>query len=228
MSVVCVLYSFFGLIACTTTNVEVSLDQAFPKPLVEIVPIKVGLFIPPAFREYFFEKRQANAKKADMQVKLGPAQTRMLESILPGVFAETVMLENIDQQSLPPGLDLYLVPRVLDFQYTTPRITRMNVFEIWIKYQFDVFDPNGKPVASWVVPSYGKTPAAFMKSRKAAIDAATQYALRDCGASFSTGFAKQADIEQWLMGKLPEQSSTQLESTQRETVQQKLGQVAIP
>lgn len=197
------IFSIFfclGLMACSsTTNVQVALNQSFPKPLVATVPVSVGLYIPQEFREYYFEKRQPKAKKADMQVKLGPAQSRMLQTVLPELFAHTTMLDSVDQHTLPENLDLYIVPSVLDFQYTTPDITRMNVFEIWVKYQFDIFDKKGKAIASWIVPSYGKTPAAFMKTRKAAIDAATQYALRDCGASFATGFSIQPEVEQWLI-----------------------------
>ncbi len=203
-SVAAVSLLLHGIGACSSgTQVQVAMNQDFPEPLVEKLPVKVGLFIPQEFREYHFEKRQKNAKKAEMQVDLGPAQSRMLETVLPGLFAETVMLEGVGKDELPDGLDLYVVPSVLDFQYTTPQITRMNVFEIWIKYQFDVFAGDGKAIANWQVSSYGKTPAAFMKTRKAAIEAATQYALRDCGASFVTGFAKQADIGQWLATTQP-------------------------
>ena len=94
--------------------------------------------------------------------------------------------------------DLLLSPRVDDFQYAMPRETKINVYEIWIKYNMRVYNRDGQLIADWIMSAYGKTPTAFMKSREEAMNEAVVMALRDIGASLSLGFRRVPEIRAWL------------------------------
>lgn len=139
--------------------------------------------------------------KLKFKVELGGAQTRMVETVIPPVFSEWTMLTSLDRAAMPAGMDLYVVPNISKLQYTTPSSSRAQVYEIWLQYDFTIYDRNGDVITKWVVPSYGKTPTAFMKSKSEALNAATQMALRDCGAAFATGFKTQPSVSRWLQGR---------------------------
>ncbi len=69
---------------------------------------------------------------------------------------------------------------------------------MWIKYQFELLAPDGSTITNWTMPAYGKTPTAFLKSSKQAINLASVMALRDSGAAFITGFPRVPEVAQWL------------------------------
>jgi len=135
------------------------------------------------------------------RISLGEAQSKMVRTVFPGVFRETTILKSLAPVDLPNDIDFYLVPSITKVQYTTPKTTRLNVYEVWLQYTFTIYDRHGDVITRWRVPSYGKTPTAFMKSKENALQTATQMALRDCGAAFSTGFRTQPAIARWLQAR---------------------------
>ncbi len=300
--VLAVLIVLGVLQACaSTTKVEVEADQEFPRPLVEQLPVHMGIYIPQEFARFAFEEyelrqpkkgkaakkkpagkgkgkqapkdeaqeatetegtaevdsatgsadvassgqsdsaeagevatssetkseteteteteiesasvsasQNADPPRLKMRVDLGAAQSRLVRTVFPPVFQQASLLDGLDAASFPEGLELYLVPAIKDLQYTTPKSTRLQVYEIWLQYNFKIYDRNADLVLDWDVPSYGKTPGAFMKSAEAALHAATQMALRDCGAAFSTGLRHQPALQRWLQGREARRSKTEL------------------
>lgn len=140
-------------------------------------------------------------KRLKMRVALGDAQARMIRSVLPPVFENATLLDSLTIEARPAGMDLYVVPEIKRLQYTTPKSTRTKVYEIWLQYDFVIYDRNDDVVTRWNLPCYGKTPSAMMKSQKDALQAATQMALRDCGAAFSTGFSVHPAVQRWMQGE---------------------------
>ncbi|MEM8498804.1 MAG: hypothetical protein AAF542_12330 [Pseudomonadota bacterium] len=140
-------------------------------------------------------------RRLKMRVALGDAQARMIRSVLPPVFESATLLDSLAIESRPAGMDLYVVPEIKRLQYTTPKSTRTKVYEIWLQYDFVIYDRNDDVVTRWNLPCYGKTPSAMMKSQKDALQSATQMALRDCGAAFSTGFSVHPAVQRWMQGE---------------------------
>ncbi len=122
--------------------------------------------------------------------------------------SEVPVTQDTDHKTQPPAapasnidysqFDLLLSPRVDEFQYSMPRETKVNVFEIWIKYNMRVYSNDGQLIADWIMSAYGKTPTAFMKSKEEALNEAVIMALRDIGASLSLGFSRVPEIRAWL------------------------------
>ncbi|MGI9286022.1 MAG: hypothetical protein ACR2P1_11585 [Pseudomonadales bacterium] len=127
-----------------------------------------------------------------------------------GAFFTSVKTVDADTLATPSDeFDLLLVPEVLEFQFSTPRITKVNVYEIWIKYQFSLQAADGEEIATWIVPVYGKTPTKFLKSKDAAVNLATLVALRDCGAAFITGFPRVPEVRNLLAKNLTVNNATE-------------------
>ncbi|MGI9293626.1 MAG: hypothetical protein ACR2PS_06550 [Pseudomonadales bacterium] len=193
------------LLGACSSNVVVSPPATFPEPLVEPLPLRLGVHYPEEFKNYTYEqppkqtsKKKKKKKRSKFRVAIGEAQTQLMRTIFGALFT-SVKTVDADALTTPSDeFDLLLVPEVLEFQFSTPRVTKVNVYEIWIKYQFSLQAADGEEITTWIVPVYGKTPTKFLKSKDAAVNLATLVALRDCGAAFITGFPRVPEIRDWL------------------------------
>jgi hypothetical protein len=180
------------LSGCSST-VEVSGN--YPKPLIKPLPVHGGLILDEAFRNYSFT--EDDESRWQRTVMLGKSQSDMLQTVLPQLFTSLEV-----RQSMPGDFSgkpqLWLHPTTLEFQYATPRETRLKLFEVWIKYQIKAYDNQGQVQADWIVSAYGKTPSGFMKSEEDALNAAVVVALRDFGANLSLHTPRVTELKEWL------------------------------
>lgn len=182
-----------GLAACAG-KVEVQGDV--PTPLADKRPLHVGVVANPKFQNFQYEEQSKDRLK--WTIGTGGAQAKLLDKLLNAMFASVTVLTDLPEAGQSAPVDLIILPRVADFQYAMPRETKVNIFEVWIKYSIQVYDNNGAMLADWLMPAYGKTPTAFLKSEDDALNQAVMMALRDAGAGFVTGFDRVPEIRAWL------------------------------
>ena len=194
------LVSLTLLGACSNSLV---VDGQFPQPLVKKLPLTLGVHYDQAFSQYTYVEKSEDRSK--WTIENGKAQTELFDIVLPGMFERVVPLDQLpgvaladSDGSVAPGIDLVLSPLVDEFQYAMPRETKINVFEIWIKYNMRVYNADGQLIADWIMSSYGKTPTAFMKSKEEALNQAVVMAVRDIGARMSLTFQRVPEIRAWL------------------------------
>lgn len=100
------------------------------------------------------------------------------------------------------AIDALLVPRIRDFQFSLPRQTRTDLYEVWIRYQIFLYAPDGSEIAEWEVHGYGKTDSRnyiVISTRQAdALTDATIWALRDAAAYISFYFPHAPGVKEWL------------------------------
>ena len=144
------------------------------------------------------------------QLSFGEAQVTLFDRI----FTQLVVMM---PEANSPGLDLIIEPEILDLQYTSPKETKLNLYEVWLRYRVKITDPSDNVLADWVVKGYGKTPTATLKSTGLAFNAATNIALRDVGAQLAIGFPKQPAIKALLKAKQLDQENVQ-RSTQTDSL----------
>lgn len=205
-----------SLLAACSSNLVISPPATFPEPLVEPLALRLGVHYPEEFKNYTYEQpvKQTNKKKkkkkkqrSKFSVAIGEAQTQLMRTVFGALFKSVKTVDAAALNVPSEEFDLLLVPEVLEFQFSTPRVTKVNVYEIWIKYQFSLQAADGEEIATWVVPVYGKTPTKFLKSKDDAVNLATLVALRDCGAAFVTGFSRVPEIRDWLAKDLAANST---------------------
>lgn len=253
IKLLCGLAAGLWLAGCSNSLV---VEGQFPSPMVDKLPLSLGVHYEDEFRQYVYEEKSEDRSK--WTIDSGKAQIELFNTILPAMFNEVVMVDELpgvaqafeateafeatpeedtgitddaetetdaspleetesttrsslaENKDTPPmvaelaaadtdkPVDLYISPRVDEFQYAMPRETKVNVFEIWIKYNMRVYDSEGQLIADWIMSAYGKTPTAFMKSKEEALNEAVIMALRDIGASLSLGFSRVPEIRAWL------------------------------
>jgi hypothetical protein len=195
------LLAFLGLlglmVGCGPTRVVV--DGNFPPPLIEPLPLTVGLWFDEDFSTHEFFDQSKSKSESSWVVQTGTAQVAMWDTLLAGMF------ENVTYMKGEPGpnqmnqlVDGVLIPHVEELQYAIPAHTNVKVYEIWMRYRFKLVTTSGEPIAEWTMSSYGKTPTAFLQSDKEAVNLAAVMALRDAGANFATSFTKVPEVQEWL------------------------------
>lgn len=186
----------FGLAACGPTVVTMKPLSEFPAPLVEPLPVTVGVHYPPAFADYSHKEKRPGPAGEEWTIALGAPQVQVFRTVFGASFRDVVELGT--QKAGDSHVSAVIVPSVTDFQFALPDDTKGKVFEIWIKYDIGIHDAAGAEIGHWIFTAYGKTPTAFLTTDADAIHAATVVALRDAGASMVSGLQRDARIREWL------------------------------
>jgi len=187
-----------ALAGCQATRVDVQPLLDFPHPLVAPLPAHIGVYYSEQFRQYRYDETADEQGMSNMVVELGAGQMSLFTQLLPHLFHRVTELESLDRAHPPAGLDAVLVPEVVDFEYSVPRTSKAKVYEVWIKYQFELLGPDSTTIATWTMPAYGKTPTAMLTSDAQALSLASLVALRDAGAALVTGLPQVPGVQQWL------------------------------
>lgn len=181
--------------ACSHT---VNVSGSYPQPVGQQHPLTVGVYLSEDFRKFTYHEDSED--RDEWNINTGKAQKNLFETVLGSMFTETIALSKYPQ-GLPGNIDLVIVPEVRELQFTMPRETRVNIFEVWIKYDMYAYNQQGETVANWVITAYGKTPTAFLKSQEDALAQAINVALRDAGATLYTGFERVPEMQAFLAGR---------------------------
>ena len=201
------------LLGAGCASKQVVVDGKFPSPLLDPLPITMGVIYPSAFAQHeFFDEAKGRAE-SDWLVKTGEAQVEFWDILLTGLFDEVVHIQDWETvQNRGTEIDGVLIPAIAELQYTIPTHTNVKVYEIWMRYEFRLvditaihqqedgalsFNPDER-IAQWPITAYGKTPTAFLQSDEDAVNLAAVVALRDAGAHFITTFGRTPDVAAWL------------------------------
>ena len=177
------------LLSACATRVEVS--GSFPSALTHKLPLRTVVVFDEAFANHKFESTEG----PEVSIAVGQIQVELFTGLAANLFQHSVTATSMPTQ---PKADLILKPAVEDVQISMPNESQLKVFEVWIKYNLQVFEATGEPVADWIMTAYGKTPTRFLKSNTEALQQASMVAMRDAGAHFITGFARVPEVQQWL------------------------------
>lgn len=187
------------LTGCTNSLVVVG---DFPQPLAKPMNLTMGVVYDKQVTEYVYKEEAENRSK--WVIDIGNIHKKFFSQVFEPLFTDSLALKAWDDNVDTSNADLILVPKINEFQYSSPRETRINVYEVWIKYNMRVYNAEGELVADWIMSAYGKTPSAFLKSKEEAMNQAVVVALRDLGASLTTGFKKVPEIRSYLAEYSPQ------------------------
>ena len=176
------------------------LEGDYPSPLVGKLPLVLGVYFDPSLQDFTYIETNENSGKDQYIISSGETQQLMFQTLLPSLFNQVVELESLE--NVPgdyPEIDAVFVPVIDDFQLGLPQKTRLNSYEIWIKYNMRLSEPDGTNIADWVRTAYGKAPKELSSAN--AINQAANNALRDLAASMALGFENVPDIQDWLSAR---------------------------
>lgn len=176
----------------------INITGEYPAPLADKLPLTVGVYYDDAFRNYSFTEINDATGKDQLIINSGTTQMQLFDTVLPAVFENVVHLDTLDNVAERGNLDAVFVPAIQEFQVGLPDKTKLNVYEIWIKYNMRLSEADGDYIADWVMTAYGKSPTETFKSEDEGVNNATVVALRDLAASFTLGFKRIPEVNEWL------------------------------
>ena len=189
-----VVLAAISLSACGVNNVVI--EGSFPTPNISPLPLSVAVFYDPALTEFaYIEYSETGAE--EYNIASGQSHVELFNAVLPAMFDEVVVVGSLEEAEVL-GVDAIFAPLIEEFQLALPSKTKLDVYEVWIKYNMRLMAADGEYIADWVLTSYGKTPTESMRSAESAINDAAVVALRDLASSFSLSFTQVPEVRDWL------------------------------
>jgi hypothetical protein len=182
-------------IAAACGTARVSVPQQFPIPLVERLPVPMGVYLSDELLGWAHTEKLESGR--EWRIELGSAQTALFSNLLTGMFDHMAVVGSAPGGS---GVAATLVPRIEELQFSTPEQTRSEYYEVWIRYQFQLLDSDGTVIAEWPLTAYGQSNARNfgMQGQEPALQAAALAACRDAMAFFVVQFRQVPEVRSWL------------------------------
>lgn len=181
-----------GLAGCSSSVV---VESEFPVPLVEPLPVRMGLIFDPELRDFIHA--ETLPPRAPWTIDLGDANVALLEPLFGSMFATTQPVDSVPLSGgETAGLDGVIRSTLERFEFDVPFGERDEFVEVWMQYRFFVYEPDGDIIAEWPVTGYGKSE--LERNQEDAVRRAAIIAMREAGATISTQFSQQPEINYWL------------------------------
>lgn len=172
---------------------QVEVDAEFPTPLIEQLPLTVGIVLDETLTEY--EHHEDIPEQITWTISLGAANRVMLEQLL-GTLFMTVPVDAIPTADTQSEHDAVIKPELEKFEFEVPVRGRDNFAEVWMQYRLKLYEPDGDLIVDWPVSGYGKSE--IMRDREGSLNQAAVVALREVGAAIATRFPSQPEVEYWI------------------------------
>jgi hypothetical protein len=186
-----VIVCLFSLAACSGP-LRVLVAGTYPRALTSPLPVSATLVMSDEFRNY------VATPEGEISLDVGAAQSEMFETVMRPRFRELLV---VSERPDAITTDWLIEPTVSSTQIGVPAVTQLEVYEVWLKYRLNISDQQGNNITSWFIPAYGKTPDSFSKGRGAAIQSASEIALRDMGARVITDLHRVPELNARLREK---------------------------
>ena len=182
------------LISCGVSNLVI--QGSFPTPNINKIPLSVAVYYDDALRAFSYMEYSETGRE-EINIESGESHISLFNAVLPAMFEEVIEVEGFDDPNVQ-DVDAVFAPVIEEFQLALPEKTKLEVYEVWIKYNMRILNSSGVSLADWVVTSYGKTPTETFLSVEDGINDAAIVALRDLASSFSLNFTRVPEVQDWL------------------------------
>src|SRR5262245_33847787 len=179
-------------------DVEVAAESEMPKPLVDPLPITVGVHYSEDFSKYQHAEERWGVK---WKAELGPYHVRMAEKLFTAAFREIVLVKDLKALPANPPYVAILEPRIEQYSFITPKDTGANYYAVTIKYRLNVLAPTGETADSLTFTGYGSFKSGGVSTTSPMVSA-TKAAMRDAAAKFLVQFPEQ-DVAKKLVAGTP-------------------------
>ncbi|MFT4886764.1 MAG: hypothetical protein ACJA2D_001881 [Pseudohongiellaceae bacterium] len=183
-----------SLANCGVNNVVI--EGQFPTPNISKMPVSVAVYYDQALRDFAYLEYTETGSE-EFNIESGASHIELFNSITPAMFEQVIFVESMEEAQ-SAGVDAIFAPAIEEFQLALPAKTKLDVYEVWIKYNMRLLTVEGDYIADWVVTSYGKSPTETFRTVEGAINDAAVVALRDLASTFSLSFGDVPEVRDWL------------------------------
>lgn len=183
---------------CVSCTKSVPIADSFPSPVIEPLPLDVGLHYNEALQKFTYQKASSGGTK--YKVELGPSHLKLFERLFGSMFQNVTPVHDVESASSNVhDIDAIIVPTIDEYVINTPDDNGTDYYEVSIRYQISVYSPHGELITSWPVTGYGKSRAHKFKSGQS-VGKATTEAMRDAAALMAIEFREIPEVKR-LMSK---------------------------
>src|SRR6476619_913482 len=138
--------SVIAIVGCTPTRFETTADV--PPPLIDKIPVVIGVHLPLEFREKVYEEKREGGGR--YTIGLGKAQTAGFMRIMEAMFARVV---TVDTPAAAAATDKeirgVLQPTLDDYAFVTPVDSGTPLYAASLRYTVRLYSPTGQLSESW-------------------------------------------------------------------------------
>ena len=189
-----ILSTLLLLASCGTSNVVI--EGNFPTPNINQIPLTLAVYYDEDLRTFSYMEYSETGRE-EINIESGSSHIQLFEAMLPAMFEKVITVNSMEDPEIET-VDAVFVPAIEEFQLALPEKTKLEVYEVWVKYNMRLLSSQGDSLADWVVTSYGKTPIEAFGSKENGINEAAVVALRDLASSFSLNFMQVPEVKEWL------------------------------
>lgn len=182
------------LLAATACSQSVTVDNTFPTPLVQPLPLRVGVHYTEALTSYSYTEDLPNETR--WSFTMGEANRTLFDQIFTAIFDSATTVES---NVVPDDqFDAVIEPEILALEFSLPHQSQTDQYAVWIRYNLKIFTPDGTLITEWPVSAYGQSDSRRFKGKESMAQAAVR-AMRDAAATITSGFAEQPKIRKALL-----------------------------
>ena len=188
------IFLLVALSGCGVSNVVI--EGSFPTLNINKIPVTVAVYYDDAIRGFSYLEYSETGQE-EFNIESGRSHMELFNAVLPAMFDRVIVVDNLED-ARAEGVDAVFAPAIEEFQLALPAKTKLDVYEVWIKYNMRLLTAEGDYIADWILTSYGKTPTETFRSVADGINEAAVVALRDLASSFSLSFGQVPEVRDWL------------------------------
>jgi len=185
---------------CASNTVNLQVVSEVPAPVVQRIPLTMGIYYDDKFRNYVFKENSED--RENWMIDNRVSRLALFLGILEAMFNQVKPITDPNDNAVVSAVDAIMTPEVLDMQVSLPRETLTDSYEAWIKYTIRLYQPKGNLISEWPVTGYGKASTELFKSKEKGLNTAINQALRDIGAKIALTYTKHPDVYDWLVTKI--------------------------
>ena len=183
-------------------NINVDEIGNYSKPLIEKLPIKVGVYYGNDFRTYntIQENDYTQSVTRISKIQLGKANIALFN------FISSHLFENVTHiQQLPNELenlhnvDLLLEPKISNYEYIERTVFYEPAAQVNIAYIINFYSPDGKQISTWTISGESSRYITWhgieVMRRHTSVKELTHLSMREVAAQFFADFCNQSDIK---------------------------------
>ena len=200
---------------------NVTLDPVtIPTPLLEPMPLSVGLRIPAEFEHFVHEDEVLGREQ--WTIDLGRSNAALFTQLF-GFMFEDVTVLGPEDSTAGLNIDALVEPSIDAFEFSVPSQSKTDTYAVWIRYRLRIYDSNGDPFANWPLSAYGKSEQTGLTGEEP-LKRAAVLAMRDAAALMIMKLDKATSIST-LKDRPPAAAVTVVEEEEgEEAVEEKKAQ----
>ena len=134
-----ILSTLLLLASCGTSNVVI--EGNFPTPNINQIPLSLAVYYDEDLRTFSYMEYSETGRE-EINIESGSSHIQLFDAMLPAMFEKVITLNSMEDPEIET-VDAVFVPAIEEFQLALPEKTKLDVYEVWVKYNMRLVSSQG-------------------------------------------------------------------------------------